>query len=87
MVSGGAIERQRSKSDDAERPGQRRPAVFIAVILLALRAAADQVIEQPSLVAVHESGFDTFRTWRAGLTMSALGGKADLTVTSADFRN
>ena len=28
----------------------------------------------------------TFRTWLAGLTMSVHWGKADLAITSADFR-
>ena len=31
-------------------------------------------------------GNGTFRTYLAGLTMSVAGGKADLAITTADFR-
>jgi hypothetical protein len=80
MVSGGAIKRQRSKSDDAERPGQRRPAVFIAIILLALLAAADEVIEQASRCRLLARNGPPAMSAQWSLT----GGKPDNAAASAE---
>jgi hypothetical protein len=45
----------------------------------------------PNFLSSEKGGCDfrfwPFRTWVPTLTMSARGGKADLAVTNADFRN